>query len=165
MVAFVKEQLAFHKQSAERFVDKPYRKTRHLETAAKLQELLDLMLERQSAQVRALTATAPLIDQSRRLTLTPSDIADLPEDLLAELSVSTDRVEFQILSLLEESGGVLSLDQILVGLYRATKQIHKRQTITSRLYRMNQKGLVESVPERKGVYRLMPDGQGRMDAE
>ncbi|MCG8369207.1 MAG: hypothetical protein MJA32_01705, partial [Proteobacteria bacterium] len=33
-------------------------------------------------------------------------------------------------------------------------EVHKRQTVTSRMYRMAQRGLVSGVPGKKGVYTL-----------
>jgi hypothetical protein len=68
--------------------------------------------------------------------------------------VSTDNLDFQILSLLEDAGGMMSLDQLLVGLYKSTGKVYKRQAITSQLYRMAHKGLTANVPEKKGVYAL-----------
>ena len=50
------------------------------------------------------------------------------------------------------NGGIASLDQILVGLYRNSGELWKRNTLTSKLYRMAQKGVVFQVPEKKGVY-------------
>jgi hypothetical protein len=47
---------------------------------------------------------------------------------------------------------LLSLDKLIIGLYKKTAEIHKRSTLTSRLYRMIQKGLIYSVPYRKGIY-------------
>jgi hypothetical protein len=76
---------------------------------------------------------------------------------MSELSVSSaDKTEYAILNLMEKAGGIMSLDQIIVGLYRTTQEIHKRQTTTSRLYRMAGKNLVFSVPNKKGVYSLEP---------
>ena len=50
------------------------------------------------------------------------------------------------------SGGVLSLDKLLIGLYKKTGEIHKRQALVSRLYRMSQKGVVFGVANKKGFY-------------
>jgi hypothetical protein len=96
------------------------------------------------------------------LTLAPDDIEGLPDELLKELSISaSDRTEFAIQALLEEAGGVLSLDRILVGLYKKLGEVHKRQSLISRLYRMGQRDLVFTVPGKKGVYALarLSDGQ------
>jgi hypothetical protein len=54
--------------------------------------------------------------------------------------------------MIAQDGGVLSLDKIMVELYRRTREIPKRTTITSRLYRMAQKGMIYNVPGKKGIY-------------
>ena len=79
----------------------------------------------------------------------------LPALKMARISES-DKAEFTIVSLIDESGGVASLDQILVALYRKTGEISKRLGLNSRLYRMVQKGLIHSVPGKKGVYSTKP---------
>jgi hypothetical protein len=53
---------------------------------------------------------------------------------------------------IDEAGGVASLDQILVGHFRKTGEVMKRTTLTSRLYRMANKGLIFPLPNKKGVY-------------
>jgi hypothetical protein len=58
--------------------------------------------------------------------------------------------------LLDEHGGIASLDQIIFGLYKKTKEIVKRQAMTNRLYRMGQKELIWGVPGKKGVYSNRP---------
>lgn len=89
----------------------------------------------------------------RNITLTLEDIEGLPPELMQELSISdADRLEFTIVSIINDAGGILSLDKIIVGLYKKTGEVHKRSTLTSRLYRMIQKSLIYSVPYRKGIY-------------
>jgi hypothetical protein len=51
-------------------------------------------------------------------------------------------------------GGVLPLNKILIGLYRKTGVTHKRPALTSRLYRMVERGRLYNVPEQKGVYSI-----------
>lgn len=88
------------------------------------------------------------------LALTPADIAGLPDELLEQLSITaSDRFDFLILNLMEEAGGRLSLDHILIGIYQQTGKVYKRATINARLYRMERRGLVAST-QNKGVYTL-----------
>jgi hypothetical protein len=78
------------------------------------------------------------------------DIHDLPEELLAELSVlKTDEIEDQIVTVVNSYGGSADLDRILVGLFRKFGVSQKRRFIQNKLYRMD---MIWSVDGRKGVY-------------
>lgn len=89
------------------------------------------------------------------LELLPEDLEGLPEELVAELSITdSDQQELDILKLMEAEGGTISLDLLLVRWYQSKKQVMKRKPITSRLYRMQQKGRVFAVGGTKGVYSL-----------
>lgn len=87
------------------------------------------------------------------VTLTGQDIRDIPSELLSQLNISeSDQKEFQLHDIIEEAGGVMSMDKLLVAYYRATGEVLERSKLNQRLYRMTQKGLLFSVPSRKGVY-------------
>ena len=155
-VDFVKGQIEFHSDCARRYSGNIYRCNKHLETASGFEALLK-DLEAASASLE--NKVVPIQSARKpRLSLTPDDLEDLPEELIEELSISSgDKTEFAIIHLLENAdGSVLSLDQLLIGLYRTTGEVHKRQTVTSRLYRMSQKALISNVPGRKGAYSLHP---------
>ena len=93
------------------------------------------------------------VSAQKRIQLTYEDVQGLPEELVKELNISdTDRQEMIIEHIIAASGGVLSLDKILIELYRRTGEIHKRNTLTSRLYRMAQRGTIYNVIGKKGVY-------------
>jgi len=83
------------------------------------------------------------------------DLDELPTELRAQLQVGKlGELEQQIIALIREDfDGVANVDEILVGLYRRTREIHERQPLANRLYRMGQAGHLISVPRRKGVYR------------
>jgi hypothetical protein len=92
-----------------------------------------------------------------RLGLSWEEIHGLPQELLEELSISeSDKIEFNISSLITELGGVASLDRLLVALFRQSNEITKRAALNQRLYRMVQKELIHSVPGKKGVYSIHP---------
>lgn len=81
------------------------------------------------------------------------ELEGLPEELLNELSISdADKVEFTIQQIIDDNGGVISLDRLLVDMFKKTGKIYKRNALTSKLYRMSNKGMVFSVPNKKGVY-------------
>jgi len=58
--------------------------------------------------------------------------------------------------LIDENNGLISLDQLIIGIWKKTGESVKRQALTSRLYRMSQKDLIFSVPTKKGVYSNRP---------
>ena len=81
------------------------------------------------------------------------DLSDLPSALLAELSVSkTDELEDQLATVINAAGGEADIDAILVYLFRKFKVVQTRRFLQNKLWRMVQKGLLHSVPGRKGVY-------------
>lgn len=101
------------------------------------------------------------------IQLTPDDLEGLPEDLKAELSLSeSEQFELNILRLIEEAGGKISLDVLLVSWYRSKKEVIKRRTMTARIYRMLSKERLYSTPGYKGVYQLQkpPKAEGRPSA-
>ena len=87
------------------------------------------------------------------LALTSADVAGLPDDVIKELNISeSDKLELSIIELVNGAGGTLILDKIIAGLHWMTGETHQRVTLTSKLYRMGRKGLIFSVPKKKGVY-------------
>jgi hypothetical protein len=151
---FVKSQLDFHRRQAIRFSDTPRRGELHAKTAADFEGLADYInnLEKRASQAPLETTTS-----QPRLALNWDEVKDLPEELLAELSISDgDKTEFVIATIINENGGIASLDRIIVELFKRTNEIVKRQAMTNRLYRMGQKEMVYSVPGKKGVYSTRP---------
>ena len=95
--------------------------------------------------------------------LTPAEIEGLPEELLAQLALtSSDRFDFDIINMISDAGGVLSLDRILIGLYRKSGKVYKRTTINARLYRMERRGMIKAT-SKKGVYALPPSDAAKTD--
>jgi hypothetical protein len=175
---FVKDHANFHAARALEYqTSSPSRAKRHKSTADTLQQMLgdfDLVVaEFQAAageivtlkaenetlkeQLRIAQSAPSVTKAALRLSLNEEDVQGLPQELIKELSLSDgDRTEFAILNILEESNGISTLDRLLIGLYHRTKEIHKRDKLVSRLYRMAQKNLIYSVPQKKGVYSLEP---------
>jgi hypothetical protein len=84
------------------------------------------------------------------------DLDDLPEALRAQLQIGKigafESIVIQLLR--DEYDGVANVDEILVGLYRKTGEVHVRQQLANKLYRMGQAEQIVSVPRKKGVYRV-----------
>jgi len=145
---FVKSQLEFHKKIAATSWAKSPRKKFHEEIADSFAALLH---DLQDASTDVISNNSPL----QQLSLTPDDLEGLPEELKKELNITeSDKTEFAILSIVEKAGGFISLDKLLIGLYKQTGEILKRQNLTSKLYRM--KGTIYSVPGKKGIYSNRP---------
>ncbi len=151
---FVNEQMAFHEKMIEKYssgkFQSEFRANQHTLTRDKFKELsADIIIadkELDAPKKKDLSGV-------KHLSLSLQELEGLPEELINELSVSdADKTEFVIANLINEDGGILSMDKILIGMYKKTGEIIKRQTMTSKLYRMSQKGLVFSVPGKKGFY-------------
>lgn len=155
---FVNEQVVFHEKMVEKFshgkLKSEFREKLHIETATKLKSLAsDLIIGDQELDTPRQQKNS--IGGSLQLSLALDEIEGLPPELVNELSISNaDKTEFSIVNLIAESGGILSMDRILIGLYKKTGEVFKRNTMTSKLYRMSQKGLVYSVPNKKGYYSI-----------
>lgn len=82
------------------------------------------------------------------------DLDDLPEALRRELQIGRMKEsEQQIVDVIANAyDGVANVDEILVGLFRVSGNVHPRQFIANKLYRMAQAGHLVSVPKKKGVY-------------
>jgi hypothetical protein len=151
---FVKQQAEFHVNMASRFgAESKYpdlkRSDKHTETAKQFQELIADVEEAEKLLDRVPARPVKQV----QLSLSFDELEGLPEELLQELSISGgDRTDYTILRILEELGGIASLDRIIIGLFKQTGEVNKRSTITSRLYRMSQKGLIFPVPNKKGAY-------------
>lgn len=152
----VKEQLEFHQRMAEKYVTQPFtntfRATLHKTTAEKLGALYADLVEADLAlNAPAPEPAAPRVRSPLQLSLSFEELSGLPQELLDELT-GADKIEFAIINAIEDAGGVITLDRLLIALYKKTQEIHKREFITSRLYRMAQKNLVYNVPGKKGIY-------------
>jgi hypothetical protein len=83
------------------------------------------------------------------------NLEELPAELRAQLQVGKiGEIEREIIDVVRhELDGVANVDEILVGLFRRSGNIHERQSLANRLYRMGQAGHLINVPRKKGVYR------------
>jgi hypothetical protein len=81
-----------------------------------------------------------------------SDLADLPAELLLELSGGALAEVDPLIKIINDRGGTATLDEILIDLYRKYGEIGKRTLIGNKLYRLGRRELVWSLPGRKGIY-------------
>lgn len=154
-IHFVKTQIAFHAskaaffgRSTDKFPTNAKRSEQHQKMVDQFTSLLDYL---ENASLQSIAPGHRLV--SSKLGLSPEEIEGLPPELLEELSISeADKADFAVLAVVDDAGGVLSLDKMLIALYRKTGEINKRATLNSRIYRMVQKGSMFNVPGRKGIY-------------
>lgn len=83
------------------------------------------------------------------------DLDELPDELRRQLQIAKVGAQEQmIIGVLDRQfDGIANVDEILVGVYRATGEVWQRQFLANKLYRMSVAKLLESVPKKKGVYR------------
>lgn len=106
--------------------------------------------------------------ETARLRLRPipkefGDLSDLPEEVMAQLSLAkVDELEQQLRDIVASGDGAeVGLDAIIIELYRRHKHVFERRFIMNKLYRMGQKGIIESVEGKKGFYFVpRPWGSG-----
>jgi len=107
------------------------------------------------AQAESRLEQLPAVAERDRTILTPDDVNDLPPELRAQLSLSeSDYQDFELRRMISECGGIMSLDHILIEIFRRSREVQDRGKLNARLYRMVQKGLLYDVPKRRGVYSV-----------
>lgn len=141
----IKRQIEYHEQAAEKAGSVGSSES-HDNRASRWREALS-SLEQLLAQ-----ASSPALDDGTMLR--PEDLEGLPDELLVELN--RDELETRIQRIIKDAGGVMSLDRLMIALYRENGEIHKRRQLTQKLYRMAGKGALYSVPHRKAVYSTYP---------
>lgn len=152
---FIKEQAAFQrKQAADNAEKAPKIAARATARAESFEQLVaDIMVV---VQQPASLSTPPSPEPKRpRFTLLPADLEGLPEEVLKQLGINeSDRQELAIVEMLEQAGGMMTLDQIIIALWRQRQEIADRGKLNSKLYRMTQKQMIYSAG--KGIYSTKP---------
>lgn len=150
---FVNEQAGFHEKMAEKFGLSSFRSKLHISTAEKFRSLGSDLDSADKALDGPGRSSRQEHQKPIQLSLSIEDIEGLPDELLQELSLSDgDKTEFAIVNAIEEASGIISLDKLLIALYKKTGEIHKRNSLYSKLSRMASKSLIYYVPGKKGVY-------------
>jgi hypothetical protein len=165
-IEFVKSQIDHYDRMAVKSRSNSSRLGIYIEVSAKLRKLLEYLdseLARQATlsespsdnnplQFGALSKLPPDF-LSNPFSLSASDIEGFPAELIEELGITPgDKLEIAIVELIKAAGGSIILGKLIAGLYHMTGEIHQRVALTAKLYRMSKKGLVFSVPNKKGYY-------------
>lgn len=89
-------------------------------------------------------------------SVTASDLAGLPDELLRELSIARgDPLDAQIVAVFQSLGGSADLDQLLIGLFRKYSVVQKRRFLQNKLWRMVRKGQIEKSGRGRGHFSLV----------
>ncbi len=153
-LAFVNEQIEFHEKMVQKHGNDSFRSALHKSTAEKFKSLVS-DLESADKLLNSPINNKSVSKIPFQLSLTIEDIEGLPDGLVKELSLSDrDKTEFAIVNAIEAAGGIISLDKLLIALYTMTSEIHKRNSLYSKLSRMASKNLLYYVPGKKGVYSI-----------
>lgn len=89
------------------------------------------------------------------------NIADLPDSVKSQLEITQiDDLEQKLLSTLNQRfGGVATIDELIVGLYRDFwYETNDRQDVIDKLQKMADKGLLKVSETKKGVYEATQAG-------
>jgi hypothetical protein len=121
----------------------------------------DATVQRWTRRMKALQQATEELQRLRALQRPAAgdaaDLSDLPPALLAQLSgARTDPLEEQILAVIRAADGAVTLDRLLIALYRRHGQVHARKALNNKAYRMALKGLIHPVSGRRGAYSLGP---------
>ena len=129
---------------------------------AALEGIRQFVIELNAAYELALDELATLRPDNQRqdptdLLLRPSDLEGLPQELIDQLSITdSDREDFGFYKILEEAGGAMSLDQLLIAIYKESGTVYDRAKLNQRLYRMSQKKMIHAIQGKKGAYSIKP---------
>ncbi len=159
-VNFVKTQAAFHRRMVEKFSTDLNRKKRHLE----ISEQFDDLAKRIEALIPLLGKKPPIANLPGQLRIGSLD--DLPIELRKQIKISdSDKLEIDILEVIQSFDGVAAIDEILVALWRKTNEILERDFLARKIYRMVQGHSVFSA-KKKGYYQLIdPEGEAARQVE
>lgn len=154
-IEFIKSQIQHHQKSVEfmRSRNDEFKANRHSGILRRFEQILPKIVEIQEHGLPKVTI--PKIE-SDKVGSRLGDLSDLPEEMRKQLvSVQYDESEQVILDVITETyGGIASIDEIYVGLYRKTKESIQRDALANKIYRMTRKELLTSVSGKKGVYTV-----------
>ncbi len=160
-IEYVNQQLAFYQSKVG---DPKTRNIKFFEHHSEATQSIKAHLEHLKQVSSTADNEASSINKNDYVSITPNDIQGLPQELINELGLTeSDHNEFEIVNLIKQHGGVMSLDHVLIALYKKTGAIHKRKILTAKLYRMVNKGLVFT--DKRGVYSLCPEENSDKDSK
>lgn len=148
VIAFCKDQAAFHEQKAAWPKSKPHAAEAHRKLAKQFSSSAEIL---ENIALETLPDSSP--EQQDLFQIDPFDLDGLPEELVSELAISkADQEDAQIIQLFRIARRPLNINEVMVGLFRKFDVQSKRTALSARLYRMATRDELRSVE--KGVYAL-----------
>ena len=80
---------------------------------------------------------------------------ELPKDLRNQLNFRSD-LEISIKEAMDAHGGIISLNRLLVEIWKQTGEVYERRAVSAKLFRMSSQKHVYRVLGKKGVYSTKP---------
>jgi hypothetical protein len=166
-VEFVKRQLTFHQRRADK-AHAEGQPSAHHGLARDFGVLLSFLTSPLAADIEAAAlANGDVPDDLSFLVDSPTQVSPallkgLPPELVEQLQISdTERFQWQVVDLINRTPDrIISIEVLLIALFKATGKVHERLDLSNRMYRMARKGMVYSVPGKKGWYTTIAnDGQ------
>lgn len=172
---FVNRQIAYHDKRAELIkLKRPEDSQNQARLANAFRDLREAM-EADISDADSMASRSPrgggndaleaLLNMPTQLT--PGHLVGLPEELISQLKISeTDRINWTVQELVSRADGqTMSIDVLLIALFRETSRVFDRTDLSNRLYRMCRKGLLYGVPGRQGLYTTIPQVGQQMTIE
>jgi hypothetical protein len=162
-IALVNSQLDYYEGQIERFPpDNPRYRPAQIDMYRRLYErhmgLLKYLEAQRARQIQPSptpqsTPTESSVAPTPESTGDDEDLSDLPPELLAQLSGRAKKGSSDpLVQIINDRGGTAALDEILIDLYRRTKEIGVRNVISNKLYRLTKQGFVRAIEGKRGVY-------------
>ena len=160
VVEFCQSQATFHLRRAKHKNAGPQKVAAHEQLATKFASAAQLLA---AAPKKSDLDSGP---HESLFVVDPFDLGDLPSELVEQLAIpQSDQDDAKIIRLLRLAQRPLSINEVMVALYRRFGEVQKRNAVNARLYRMTQRG--DLLKLEKGVYTLpsMPNQGIESDAE
>lgn len=149
VVEFCQSQATFHLRRAQHKKAGPQKVAAHEQLAAKFSSAAQILSAAPDDTDREPTSHEGLF------VIDPFDLGDLPSELVEQLAIpQSDQDDAKIVRLLRLAQRPLSINEVMVALYRRFGEVQKRNAVNARLYRMTQRG--DLLKLEKGVYTLPP---------
>lgn len=143
---FVNEQIAFQSRMMEKYKTEQNRAYMHEMTRGRFQNLLDDIVSICHPELR---------DNSYKIVneVTKADIKGIPHDVIEEIKLFNDKPEGVIYEIINKEGET-SLDKLILDYYRKTHTKMGRQTMISKIHKLNKNHIIERVGGKRGWYKV-----------
>lgn len=104
---------------------------------------------------------------SRPTNIVPETLFGLPSELIEQLQISdSDRFQWDVVGLIDRTPEqTISLEVLLIALYRQTGKIYERADLANRVSRLFRKGAVYSVAGKKAWYTTVEPNNSELISE